>query len=107
MSLSGQRHVLCASRLGLGLVGYLDVVWVQLRELVKHLIVDKFAHVLDSDVGETNKALWSDHNLIIDDTIAKVPLLLDVKLNVILGGLGDNHFLVSSKVTCPGRIRAF
>ena len=50
---------------------------MQLLELVKNLVVNEFAHVLDTDVGETDEAFGSHDNLTFNDAVFKVSLLFE------------------------------
>lgn len=57
--------------------------------MVEYLVVNKFSHVLDSDVGPSNDTLGCHQDLFVDDALLEVALLLNVELNVVswLGSL--------------------
>jgi hypothetical protein len=61
---------------------------VQLTELLEDVVVHELAHVSNPYVGETHDAVGHHHDLVINNAVGEVPLLLDDKLNIILGHLG-------------------
>ena len=65
-------------------VSQLDVCRVKLLKLFQHLIIHKFPHIFDSNVGKANQSLRSYNNLVINNAIFKISLLFDIKLYIIL-----------------------
>jgi len=57
---------------------------MQLRKLLKNLIVDKFTQVLNTNARQANQPFRGEYDLVINDTVLKVPLLLNVELYVVL-----------------------
>jgi hypothetical protein len=64
-------------------VSKLDIVWVQLREVVQHLIVNELSHVFYSDVGPSDHSIGCHQDLFVDNALFEVALLLYVELDVV------------------------
>jgi hypothetical protein len=60
-------------------------VWrVKLLKLVKDLVVNEFPHVFDPYVGQADQSLWCHNHLVTNNAIFDVPLLPNIKFNVVL-----------------------